>query len=184
MTHAGLAHLDGLSSHKDLDLCYCRVTDAGLAQLRGMKGLGQLNFARTRATDSGLTHLSRLTRLERLNLRSTAVSKSGVAHVKKLRTLRSLDLCDTDIDEAPALDLCRTPPTASIVFKRTEGRPNRFGFRPSSLAQARILLDHGRLAAPQLHRLNRADCCHLSPVRRERRANGSLMWPKRCRDPV
>ena len=47
VTDAGLAHLDGLASLKELDLSNSRITDLGLVHLKGMKCLEQLSLSRT-----------------------------------------------------------------------------------------------------------------------------------------
>ncbi len=117
ISDAGLAHLDGLASLKELDLSNSTITDAGLVHLKGMKSLKQLNLTRTGITDAGLAHLSGLTSLEWLGLRGTDVGKAGVVHLQELTNLRLLDLCGTDVDELAARELRRSLPNASILVK-------------------------------------------------------------------
>ena len=117
VTDAGLAHLDGLASLKELDLSRSAITDAGLVHLKGMNSLERLDLSRTRITDAGLVHLRGLTSLQTLGLRSTDVGKAGVVHFKALTNLRSLDLCGTDVDESAAQELRTVLPNASILVK-------------------------------------------------------------------
>jgi Leucine rich repeat len=117
LTDAGLAHLHGLPSLKELDLSWSGVTDAGLVHLRGMNSLEQLNLSRTRITDAGLVHLRGLTSLQALSLRGTDVGNAGVVHLERLTNLRSLDLQGTDVDEFAAQELRRALPYASVLFK-------------------------------------------------------------------
>jgi hypothetical protein len=117
VTDAGLAHLDGLASLKELDLSNSRITDLGLVHLKGMKSLEQLSLSRTGITDAGLVHLSGLTRLQRLSLRGTDVSNAAIVYLKELTNLRSLDLSGTDVDEIGAKELRRALPNASVLCK-------------------------------------------------------------------
>ena len=107
LTDAGVAHLHGLPSLRELDLSRSGVTDAGLVHLSGMNILEQLNLSRTRITDAGLVHLSGLTSLQKLSLLGTDVGNAGVVHLKGLTNLRSLDLQGTDVDEIAAQELRR-----------------------------------------------------------------------------
>jgi hypothetical protein len=59
ITDAGLAHLEGLNSLRDLQLDDTGVSDAGLAHLRGMTGLRKLCISLTRVTDNGVLELER-----------------------------------------------------------------------------------------------------------------------------
>jgi Leucine rich repeat len=117
ISDAGLAHVEGLASLKELDLSNSSITDAGLVHLTGMKSLRQLNLSRTRVTDAGLVHVRGLTNLEWLGLRGTDVGTAGVVHLKELTNLRSLDLSGTDVDELTAQELRRSLPNASILVK-------------------------------------------------------------------
>jgi hypothetical protein len=117
VSDAGLAHLDGLASLKELDLSDSRITDLGLVHLKGMKSLERLSLARTGITDLGLVHLRSLTSLRAISLRGTDVSNAGVVHLKALTNLRSLDLSGTDVDEIAARELRRSLPNVSILVK-------------------------------------------------------------------
>jgi len=56
-TDAGLVHLKGLTSLKELRLVgFVRISDAGLVHLKGMTNLQNLQLLETRITDAGLVH--------------------------------------------------------------------------------------------------------------------------------
>jgi Leucine Rich repeats (2 copies) len=99
LTDTGLAHLEGHTRLKGLDLSDTNITDAGLVHLRGLTGLQELDLSGTPVTDAGLVHLENLTRLEKLDLRSTDISNAGAVHLRKLTNLRSLDVYDTKVDD-------------------------------------------------------------------------------------
>ena len=117
ITDAGLAHVDGLASLKELDLSYSGITDAGLVHLKGMNSLEQLDLSRTRVTDDGLVHLGGLTSLRVLGLRSTDVGNAGVVHLMELKNLQWLDLSGTDVDEIAAQELRRALPNATVFVR-------------------------------------------------------------------
>jgi len=119
LTDAALAHLNGLSRLKELDLSRTRITDSGLFQLKGLKGLEQLNLSRTRITDAGLAHLSGLWSLRALDLRGTEVSNAGIVYLKGLTSLRLLDLEGTDVDVLGANELRRALPDVSVTITRS-----------------------------------------------------------------
>jgi len=61
------------------------MTDAGLAHLEGLTNLKLMNISLsgTRVTDTGLVHLKGLECLEGLDLRGTSVTGAGVSELKK-----------------------------------------------------------------------------------------------------
>jgi hypothetical protein len=59
------------------------VTDAGLAHLVGLTSLRELNLWNTEVTDAGLAHLAGLKSLQELSLWGTRVTNAGVARLKK-----------------------------------------------------------------------------------------------------
>jgi hypothetical protein len=83
ITDAGLAHLEGESNLRALNLSDTSITDAGLVCLPSLKEhLRSLDLSYTRVTDTGLVHVEGLPGLEVLNLRNTQVTDEGV---KKLQ---------------------------------------------------------------------------------------------------
>ena len=97
---AGLAHLQGLTSLRRLDLGGALVTDAGLAHLQGLTALQRLSLHNTRVGDAGLAHLQGLTALKLLGLNNTQVNDAGLAHLKGLLGLRKLYLFSTRVTDA------------------------------------------------------------------------------------
>ena len=116
VTDAGLAHLGGLTTLKELDLSGAGITDVGLAHLKGMKNLQQLNLSSTRITDSGLAYLSDLANLQTLDLSDTDIGAAGVVNFLKLTNLRSIELWRTHIDDFDVQELRRALRRLSIRF--------------------------------------------------------------------
>jgi hypothetical protein len=87
ITDAGLKHLQGLTSLKELDVSGSTVsperrtiTNAGLEYLRDLE---KLNLGRTEVTDEGLRHLIPLTGLRMLSLKETHVTTAGVNRLQR-----------------------------------------------------------------------------------------------------
>ena len=90
ITDAGLKHLRGLTSLKELDISGSTVspgrrtiTDAGLENLRNLRKLEKLNLDLTEVTDEGLRHLIPLTQLRVLSLKETHVTAAGVNRLQR-----------------------------------------------------------------------------------------------------
>ncbi len=121
VTDAGLAHMDGLTRLKELDLSGTDITDAGLVHLRRMASLQELNLSDTLITDAGLFYLRGLTNLQTLKLRNTKVSETGVMHLKTLTNLQLLDCSETNVDFV-AQELRRALPRAKVDFRHIWAR--------------------------------------------------------------
>ncbi len=127
-TDTGLAHLDGITGLKQLDLSGTRIadgglvhsrtgiTDAGLAHLKGMTRLEKLNLSGTGITDAGLVHLKGMTGLQELNLSNTSVNGTGMVHLKGLTSLQSLDLQGTKVDDFGAQEVRRALPKVKFSY--------------------------------------------------------------------
>ena len=83
VTDAGLVHLKGLTSLKELILSYTQITDARLLHLKGLTSLQRLGLDGTQVTDAGLEHLKGLTGLEYVYLNNTQITDAGVEDLKK-----------------------------------------------------------------------------------------------------
>ena len=59
ITDAGLAHLKGLVTMKELDLDGCEITDAGLVHLKGLSNLKKVILSVTKITDAGVKSLQK-----------------------------------------------------------------------------------------------------------------------------
>jgi hypothetical protein len=59
------------------------VGDAGLVHLKGLSSLRELNLRCTKVTDAGLVHLKGLTGLRKLDIRYTKVTPAGVRDLQK-----------------------------------------------------------------------------------------------------
>lgn len=122
LTDKGLAHLDGLTNLRELDLSDAAITDAGLIYLKHLDRLQELDLSYTEITDAGLIHLSDLTSLEKLDLRRTRISDAGIIHLKKLNGLRMLDVRGTGARDFGAQELRRAIPNASVHFDGIDAR--------------------------------------------------------------
>jgi hypothetical protein len=84
ITDAGLAHLEGKSNLRSLNLSDNSITDAGLVFLPSLKEhLQSLDLSDTRVSDAVLRNLRRLTNLRRLDLGNTCVTDSGVKELQQ-----------------------------------------------------------------------------------------------------
>ncbi len=93
VTDAGLVHLKGLTSLRDLQLGNTQITDAaGLAHLKGLTALRQLLLFNTPVTDAGLDHLKDLTSLVLLDLSGTKVTDDGVIELERVSRLPRSDI--------------------------------------------------------------------------------------------
>ena len=71
------------SGGSELDLINTQVTDAGLVHLSGLTSLRELYLGDTQITDAGLAHLRGLTSLRELDLINTQVTDAGVASLEQ-----------------------------------------------------------------------------------------------------
>ncbi len=128
VTDAGLAHLDGITKLKELNLAGRRfidagfenastgITDAGLVHLKGMARLEKLDLSGTRITDAGLLYLGGMTRLQELDLSYTRVNGTGMVHLKGLTSLQSLNLRGTKVDDFGAQEVRRALPKVKFSY--------------------------------------------------------------------
>ncbi len=116
VSDAGLAHVDGLTRLKELDISCTLITDGGLLHLIGMTRLQDLDLSGTDVSDAGLVHLARMTSLQHLDLHETKVTNAGLVHLKGLKSLRSLDLFGTEVDDFGAQELRRALPNVMIYY--------------------------------------------------------------------
>ena len=87
---ADLAHLEGLTGLRKLDLSRTKITDAGVEQLSALPELGDLNLVGTQITGTGLTHLETLANLRVLTLGGAYLQDdviAGLAGVTQLEFL-------------------------------------------------------------------------------------------------
>lgn len=96
---ATLAHLEGLTRLRTLNLDSTAVTDAGLKHLKNLTTLQRLSVYGTKVTDAGMKHLAGLTKLEELNVSRTQITDAGLKHIKGLRNLQFLDLYGTKVTD-------------------------------------------------------------------------------------
>jgi hypothetical protein len=107
VTNAALAHLEGMTSLRRLelelravsDLDLGGVSDAGIAHLAGLTNLQTLNLRANRLSDAGIAHLAGLTNLQTLDLGGGEFSDAGIAHLRGLTNLRELWLHGTKISD-------------------------------------------------------------------------------------
>ena len=93
LTDVRLAHLRGMNL-RTLDLCGCSISHAGLAHLRGMTNLKTLNLGGCRVTDDGLNHLLGMNSLEILDLTGGIyITDVGLANLRRMTNLQTLNLC-------------------------------------------------------------------------------------------
>jgi hypothetical protein len=100
VTDAGLVHVKGLTSLAVLNLMHTGVSDATLTHLKGLKNLRELYLFWDQVTDGGLAILKDLTNLENLDLNATQVTDAGLIHLKGLTKLKWLNLMQTQVTGA------------------------------------------------------------------------------------
>ncbi len=120
LTDSGLAHLEGHTRLKELDLGDTDITDGGLVHLRGLTGLQKLDLSATNITDAGLVYVGRLIALRELDLSDTEISDAGVAHLEGLTGLEHLNLESTGISNTGVLGLKRLAKLQSLDVYRTK----------------------------------------------------------------
>jgi Leucine-rich repeat (LRR) protein len=83
ITDAGLAHLSGLKSLKELDLHDCQhITDKGLDSLLGLSNLTKLEISKTPLSDAAIDRLLTMKQLSQVYINNTRITVDGG---KKLR---------------------------------------------------------------------------------------------------
>jgi len=99
VTDAGLAHLEGVTQLRDLDLAESQVTDAGLVHVRHATGLEHLDLRGTKVGKGCVARLAPFSKLRRLSLGGTGVDDSGLKDLNDFASLRELYLFDTKITD-------------------------------------------------------------------------------------
>jgi serine/threonine protein kinase len=146
ITDADLAHLEGLTTLKRLDLVGTPIGDAGLVHLRTLRGLLWLELSSTQVTDKGLAELSGLTDLEWLYLNYTKIGDTGLKHLQTLTRLKTLQVGGTAITDGGLQHLERLPQLSTLTLYNTRIGSHglkRFAFFPSlaDLNMANTLVD-------------------------------------------
>jgi hypothetical protein len=99
VTDSGLAHLQGLSGLRHLDLSNTEISDAGLVSLLSLKQLQELNVGNTAITDAAIDYFWRLPQLAVLDLSGTKVTDVGLKYLSQFSQLTSLRLNATMITD-------------------------------------------------------------------------------------
>ncbi len=97
-----------------VDFSFASITDAGLVHLEGLTSLRQLVLRNAPITNAGLVHLERLTSLKILVLTGTPVTDAGLVHLKGLTDLTFLALNNTRITDAGVRELKKALPKCKI----------------------------------------------------------------------
>jgi hypothetical protein len=97
---AGLRHLKGNTSLRELYAYHTRVTDDGMAIVGSLRNLERLSLSRTAVGDTRLGDLNQLSQLQQLSLADTQITDAGVSHLAGLTKLTSLDLTNTRVTDA------------------------------------------------------------------------------------
>jgi hypothetical protein len=96
---AGLRHLKGSTSLRELDAYRTPVTDDCMAIVGSLRNLERLNLSETAVGDAGLGRLTQLSELQRISLADTHITDDGLIHLARLRKLSSLDLTNTRVTD-------------------------------------------------------------------------------------
>lgn len=107
---ADLAHVQGLTHLRKLNLVTKHVTDAGLVNLADLTALEDLNLGGATVSDAGLEHLRRLSALTTIDLFGTQITDAGLVHLRELPKLRSLRIDETKVTEQGVRDLLDARP--------------------------------------------------------------------------
>jgi hypothetical protein len=110
----GVGHLKHLRLDQ-LSLWKTSVTDAGIRHLRGMTTLRNLVLDETRITDAALDDVGQLTNLEEwLGLTHTHVTDAGLPSLAGLRKLKILNLIGTKVSSEGLEELRKTLPETDV----------------------------------------------------------------------
>jgi hypothetical protein len=134
LTDAGVAHLEGMTELRELDLGGCPITDRSLEVVARLPKLEQLGLWRTTVTDAGTARLSRCVRLTRVDLAWTPTGDGTIralAGKERLTHLRAGDLV-TDAGLAALHDY--------PVFKSWQGGEAEFGVTSADAGPNMLML--------------------------------------------
>ena len=116
LTDAGLKHLAGLRSLRNLSLGGSGFTDRGLVHLKGMTGLRSLALGSPSFSDAGLAELTGLVGLNDLSLAGSGVTGPGLARLDVLPALKSLVLGPNTFDAEGLKPLASLAALRSLMF--------------------------------------------------------------------
>jgi ankyrin repeat protein len=134
LTDAGVAHLEGMTELRELDLGGCPITDRSLEIVARLPKLEQLGLWRTTVTDAGTAGLSRCERLTRVDLAWTPTGDGTIralAGKERLAHLRAGDL----VTDAGLAALHEYP-----VFKSWQGGEAEFGLTSADAGPNMLML--------------------------------------------
>jgi len=112
----GVRHWKDLPRLEVVQLGTCRLTAAGLEHLSGFSTIRQLNLNYSTCDDAGLVQVAKLARLETLDLWQTPVTDASVEPLSKLKQLKNLDLRVTKITPAGVERLRQALPQCRIAY--------------------------------------------------------------------
>jgi hypothetical protein len=99
VTDAGLAHVQGLTTLKNLSLRGLPISDEGLYALSDLPSLEVLYLDRTKVRGPGLGRLKSLSKLRAIVLDGSTVTDEGLSHLAGASRLESLSLAGVPLTE-------------------------------------------------------------------------------------
>lgn len=98
VTDSSVSSLAALTSLRELDLSYSRITNAGMKKLSGLRSLEYISLESVQGIgDSGLTGLDECRELREVSLAGTEVTDDGVALLQNHSKVSALNLCGTKV---------------------------------------------------------------------------------------
>jgi Leucine-rich repeat (LRR) protein len=116
ISSSGMAHLEGRTRLRGLDLYGTHISGGGLSHLRGMTHLESINLNSSDVRDSDLESLTQLPALKDLSLHRTLIGDTGMGYLKRIKSLQSLQLGRTNITDAGLLELKELPNLTELRY--------------------------------------------------------------------
>jgi len=135
ITDTALARIGTFEKLRWLDLTQTRITEAGVTHLTGCHSLRDLSLATTRISDDSLKTVGKLTTLEELDISGSPITDAGLVHLRQLSNLKVLRMAVTQITDEGLLQLAGLKKLEMIDARQTSITPQGIEQLKQSLPQ-------------------------------------------------